>query len=396
MPFASALSEHPLTAHAVGEVAGWVLEKLGTGPDLATLFVTPPHAGALEDAAATVASVLGPRVLIGCAAVSVVGNGREVEQGPAVSLWAGRMGPEASVARWPLVPVHLAVESVAGSSIVTGWPYDVPFEPQALLLVGDPFSFDAEAVFADLEERWPGLPVLGGMASAAVGPGGNRLLLNGLVTSSGAVGVLLGEGVRIESLVSQGCRPIGQPLAVTSGENQIVRELAGRPPLERLAELAQNELDEHEVAAINSGGLQVGVVIDERKAEFERGDFLIRAVLGGDSKTGAIAIGQPVELGTTLQFQLRDAVSADDDLRHVVAGHGADGVLLFTCNGRGTRMFAEPHHDAGVVAEVLGDPPAAGFFAAGEFGPVGGRNFVHGFTASMALFADDPAGRVRA
>jgi small ligand-binding sensory domain FIST len=385
MPFASALSEHPLTAHAVGEAAGWVLEKLGAAPDLATLFVTPPHAGALEDAAATVASVLGPRVLIGCAATSVVGNGREVEQGPAVSLWAGRM-PE-------LAPVQLAVESVAGSSIVTGWPYDVPFEPQALLLIADPYSFDAEAVFADLEERWPGLPVLGGLASAAVGPGGNRLLLNGRVTTAGAVGVLLGRGVRVESVVSQGCRPIGQPLAVTDGENQIVRELAGRPPLERLVELAQNDLDEQEVAVINSGGLHVGVVIDENKAEFERGDFLIRNVLGGDSKTGAIAIGQPVELGTTLQFQLRDAASADEDLRQVVAGHGADGVLLFTCNGRGTHMFVEPDHDAGVVAEVLGDPPTAGFFAAGEFGPVGGRNFVHGFTASMALFTD-PAGRV--
>jgi small ligand-binding sensory domain FIST len=137
----------------------------------------------------------------------------------------------------------------------------------------------------------------------------------------------------------------------------------------------------------------MGVVIDESKAEFGRGDFLIRNVLGGDSKTGAIAIGQAVELGTTLQFQLRDAASADDDLRQVVSGHGADGVLLFTCNGRGTNMFPEPDHDAGVVAEVLGDPPTAGFFAQGEFGPVGGRNFVHGFTASMALFTD--ADRVR-
>ena len=393
MPFASALSEHPLTAHAVGEAAGWVLERLGPGPDLATLFVTPPHAGALEDAAATVASVLGPQVLVGCAAASVVGTGREVEGGPAVSLWAARLPEDPDTTRSQVAPVQLAVESVAGQSIVTGWPYQVDFEPRALLLIADPFSFEAEAVFADVEERWPGLPVFGGMASAAVGPGGNRLLLNGRVLTSGAVGVLLGRGVQVESVVSQGCRPIGQPLAVTAAENQIVRELAGRPPLERLVELAQKELDEREVAVINSGGLHMGVVIDESKAEFGRGDFLIRNVLGGDSKTGAIAIGQPVELGTTMQFQLRDASSADDDLRRVVTGHGADGVLLFTCNGRGTNLFAEPDHDAGVVAEMLGDPPTAGFFAQGEFGPVGGRNFVHGFTASMALFTD--AGRVR-
>lgn len=383
MPFAAALSEHPLTAHAVGEVAGQVLEKLGPAPDVALLFVTPPHAGALEDAAGAVRSVLGPATLVGCAAVSVVANGREVEERPAVALWAGRVGPVA--------PVHLVAEpSASDEPVITGWPGELPFTPEALLLVADPFSFPAESLFALIRERHPGLPVIGGMASAARGPGGNRLALDARVVTAGAVGAFLGPGVAVETVVSQGCRPIGTPFAVTRVDRNIVYELAGRPAFERLLELARTDLSEEEVGLINAGALHVGRVIDERKPAFERGDFLVRNVLGADQTHGAIAVNDMVDLGATLQFHLRDAKSADEDLRQLLAGRRgqADGGLLFTCNGRGRRFFGEPDHDAGVLADYLDNPPVVGFFAAGEFGPVGGRNFVHGFTASIALLRE--------
>ncbi|HVM05039.1 MAG TPA: FIST N-terminal domain-containing protein [Acidimicrobiales bacterium] len=378
MPFAAALSQHPVPATAVGEVVGQVLEQLGPAPDLAVVFVTPPHAGALEDAAAAIADVLRPGTVIGCAAVSVVGTAREVERSAGVSLWAGRFGP--------VEPVRLTAGREGNELTVAGWPESLPFEPSALLLLADPFSFPVQALYEDLASRHPGLRVLGGNASAAAGPGGNRLVLDRSVHTSGAVGAVLGPGVEVDSVVSQGCRPIGRPYIVTRAERNYVLELAGSPALERLVQMTSDGMTEEEIDLIDRG-LHLGQVIDERKLDFERGDFLVRNVLGADQANGAIAVDDLVPVGATVQFHVRDAATADEDLRQLLAGREADAALVFTCNGRGMHLFGTPDHDAKVLDERVG-VPAAGFFAAGEFGPVGGRNFVHGFTASIALFRD--------
>jgi small ligand-binding sensory domain FIST len=378
MPFAAALSVHPVTAHAVGEVTGQVLERLGPHPDLALLFVTRPHAGALEDAAGAIRRLLAPSVLVGCAAESVLGPGLEVEEAPAVSLWAGVIGPVAGVG--------LVGPPEDADGEVTGWQEPV-FAPQALVLLADPYSFPVDQFLRQLAASHAGLPVLGGLASAAIGPGGNRLVLDGSVRTGGAVGAVIGPGTRLTTVVSQGCRPIGRPLVVTRAERNIVYELAGQPALERLVQMAREGMSQRDIQLINQG-LHMGLVIDEHKADFARGDFLVRGVLGADQSNGAIAVGDLVEVGTTVQFQVRDADSADEDLRELLASRSADGALLFTCNGRGTRLFQAANHDVGVVGEVLEDPPVAGFFAAGEIGPVGGHNFMHGFTASLALFED--------
>jgi small ligand-binding sensory domain FIST len=174
---------------------------------------------------------------------------------------------------------------------------------------------------------------------------------------------------------------------ITKAERNVIYELAGEPALERLLEMVKAGMSERDIALINQG-LHMGLVIDEHKAEFGRGDFLVRNVLGADQTNGAIAVGDVVEVGTTVQFHVRDAESADEDLRQLLDDREANGALLFTCNGRGTRLFPEPNHDAEVVGDLLHEPPLAGFFAAGELGPVGGRNFLHGFTASLALFED--------
>ena len=327
-------------------------------------------------------AVLHPLVLLGVAAESVAGPHREVEQTAAVALFAGRTGP--------LLPLSLdlEVERDEGTATLSGWPAELSFEPQALVLLADPYSFAAEPVLEWVEERHPGLPVVGGMASAGRGPGGNRLALGGTVRTTGAVGALLGPGVDIETVVSQGCRPFGHPLVVTKAEGNVIFELAGRPALERLVAQAREELDEEEVRLLEAGGLHLGRVIDEHREAFGSGDFLVRNVLGADRSSGAIAVGDVVPVGTTVQFHLRDADSADADLRSMLRGRRADGALLFTCNGRGTRLFGAPDHDVGVLAEELGHPPVAGFFAAGELGPVCGQNFLHGFTASVALLRD--------
>ena len=381
MPFASSLSEHPVTATAIGECAGEVLEAIGRTPTLATLFVTPHHAGALEDTANVVRTVLEPDVLVGCAAISVVGNGHEVEHGPGVVLWAAALDA-------PVAPVHLSVARTEEGMALTGWPEALPFETAALLLIADPYSFPAEGFFAHLSERHPTVPVLGGNASAAAGPGGNRLVIDGDVVTSGAVGALVGAGTGIDSVVSQGCRPIGRPYAVTRTEQNVVFELGGAPALTRLTEVATS-MPEEEAALLNNGIL-LGVVVDEHKLDYERGDFLAKNVTSIDRSSGAVAVGDVVPIGTTAQYLVRDAVTADEDLRELLSGRRAEGALVFTCNGRGNRFLAEPDHDAAVVADLLGQPATAGFFAAGEFGPIGKRNFVHGYTASIALLSDRP------
>ena len=378
--FAAALSEHPDAAVATGEVVGRVIESLGGTEDpteLALVFVTPVHAAALEEIVATIRATLAPKALLGCAAVSVLGGDREVEQGPGVSLWAGRTGP--------VTPFHLSVGRSPDGLTFTGWPEEIPADARALLLIPDPFTFPTEDLLRRMEEDRPGMPVVGGMASAARAPGGNRLVIDGRVVRDGAVGAFLGPEVEVATVVSQGSRPVGSPFVVTRAEHNIVYELAGKTAVERLQEVAADLTDEDR--ELLAGLVQIGRVIDENKLDFGPGDFLVRNVVGADPNSGALRVGDIMEVGSTAQYQVRDPYSADEELRRLVGGRSAQAALVFTCNGRGTNLFPEPHHDATVVSESLGGPPVAGMFCAGELGPIGGHNFMHGFTASVVLLS---------
>jgi small ligand-binding sensory domain FIST len=197
------------------------------------------------------------------------------------------------------------------------------------------------------------------------------------------------RGAPVRTVVSQGCAPVGRDAVVTHAEGNVVFELAGKPALERLKDdLATLTPDQQQSAA--SGGVLAGLVIDENRADYRRGDYLIRGLIGVDEDSGALAVGEPVRVGQTLRFHVRDAATADEDLREnlaaVVDGTHTAGALLFTCNGRGTGLFSAPDHDARAVGEALGDDALAGFFCAGEIGPVGGKPFLHGFTATLAVF----------
>jgi small ligand-binding sensory domain FIST len=379
VPFASALSEHPVTSAAVGEVVGAVLEAAGERPDLVMVTTTRSHAGALEDIVDTIEAVLHPLAVTGAVAESVVGTGREVEETPAISLWAGWLGP--------LVPVRLTATSLAdGSWHFSGWPDRLGFEASCLVLVADPFTFPADEFLHWLAEHHPALPAVGGNASGGRGPGGTRLVAAGHVVSDGAAGVLLGGGVGVETLVSQGCRPYGDVLTVTRSDRNIIYEVAGRPALECLVAQTTHHLAPGGLAGIEANGLFVGRVVDDRVAEPEHGDYLVRGVVGVDRATGAVAVDDQVPLGSTIRFHHRDADTAHRDLAQLLEGRQADAGLVFTCNGRGTRLFDDAHHDARAVAYGVGRVPVGGLFAGGEFGPVGGHNFVHQFTTSMALF----------
>jgi small ligand-binding sensory domain FIST len=382
MSFGAAISEHPVAADATGEVVGEVLEAVGTGPDLAVLFVTAGHAELIEEIAGTVRALLQPTVLLGTTASSIVGGNREVEDRPAISLWAGRVGP--------VEPVRLETQRLNGGWALSGLPGRTDDDQRILLLLTDPFSFPADGFLDRLAETAPELVVVGGMASGAQSPGGNRLVLDDEVHDGGAVGVLLDPETVTATVVSQGCRPIGRAFVVTRAENNIIHDLAGVPALDRLRELvAALEPEERNLV---ERGLHVGRVIDEQQERFGPGDFLIRNLMGADPEVGAIAIGDVAEVGSTVQFQVRDAHTADEDLRHLLAGQRGQAALVFTCNGRGTHLFGQPDHDATLVHEQVDQGAVAGMFCAGELGPIGGRNFVHGYTASVVLFGGGSAG----
>lgn len=387
MPFAAALSQHPLATHAVGEVVGQVLDQIGEGPDAAVVFITEPFAGATEDIAAAIRATLRPGALIGCTASSVLGGEREVEHSAAISLFAMRFGPQR---RFATDPFCRAVRFDAERHD-EGWKIDASdagVEPgSTLVLLADPFSFPVESFVDDLTARTPGLTVMGGLASAGTGPGTNRLIADASISGNGAVGLVLPPGVGVTPVVSQGCEPVGEPLVVTKASGTLIEEIAGQRALDRLMGQAEAALPEERSRMAR--GLQIGLVIDEHKPEFDRGDFLIRPVLGADRDRGAVAVGAEVNVGDTVQFQVRDAEAADDDLRTLLADVRGDGALVFTCTGRGTSLFGTQHHDAEVVSRHLDRGAVAGMFCAGEIGPIGGRHFLHAMTASVLLL-DDP------
>jgi small ligand-binding sensory domain FIST len=379
--FAAAVSEHPVTALAIGEVAGEVAQALTSAPDIALLFLTTHHLEHLADIVDVIEQVVVPDVLLTVTASGVVGGGREVEDAPGLSLWAGSTGP--------VVPVRLEVRRVAGLG------YELVSEPSlegcegTLVLLADPFSVPLDSVLEELHGVAPRLQVVGGLASGANRAGGNRLGIDATMWTAGAVGALLPVDLDVQVVVSQGCRPIGDPMIVTRVDNDAVGELAGRPALDQLRTLIETANAAEQ--ALLETGIHAGIVIDERKLDFDRGDFLIRDLIDGDQATGALTINDRVEVGATLQFQVRDALSADEDLRALLGAAGAlrrqsEAALLFTCTARGRHLFGLPDHDASIVYDAVYRGATAGMFCAGEVGPVGDRNFLHSYTASVLLF----------
>src|SRR6201994_1554977 len=334
-------------AEAARQAAQQARAALGAEPPAFAVLFASAHfhitAPALIEA---VAAQLGPVPLIGCVAEAVAGNAREVENEPAVALWlAAGVGP---VETFSMQFVRTASGGAFG-----GYRFE-PGRPGVCLMISDPFTFPAEYLLSHLNEHAAGTLVMGGMASGGLGAQRSRLFLDGRVLAEGAVGAYLPDA-EIHPLVSQGCRPVGDPFTVTAAEGNLVQELGGRPAMTRLQDLAASlSAQDRELLA---QGVQVG--IDEYSGERHQGDFLIRGILGAQPETGAIAVGDEVDIGQTLQFHVRDADSADRELQHILeteppalGGQRPAGALLFTCNGRGSRLFPEPSHDTGLMAKV--------------------------------------------
>jgi small ligand-binding sensory domain FIST len=381
----SALSTLADTRLALREACQTARQQIGGQGDFALLFCSAHHVHAVDQLAAEACDLLGTDNLLGSTGEAIVGVGREIEDQPALSVW---------LAHWPGVQIstfRLEFERTREGGVIQGWPDNLAGDWPAgtfLLLLGEPFSFPADLLLDRLNEDRTGVPVIGGMASGGAEPGQNRLFLGRKTVTEGAVVALVSGNVRLRTVVSQGCRPIGKHFVVTKAERNVIYELGGKPALIQLKEIFDS-LPTREQLLVQRA-LHVGRVVSEYQERFEQGDFLVRNVTGLDPGSGAIALGDYIRTGQTVQFHVRDQEAADAELKQLLAAArkaspGPAGALLFTCNGRGTRMFNQPHHDAEAITKILGKLPLAGFFAQGEIGPIGRQNFLHGFTASIAL-----------
>ena len=399
MQFHVAIARESDADQAAQALVASVREAFGrTSPDLICLFFSPHYANASQELVETLHRQLVPRVMVGCMGEGVIGPFEEYEDASVVTLWAAQL-PGVR-----MVPLHLTFHeremqssdpaSQTGTGL-EGWPQELESlsDRPTFLVFADPFSTPIEDVFETMEERCPGAPAIGGIAGGGTDLGENRLVFNGRIVKEGLVGVALWGPVWIRTLVSQGCQPIGERYVVTKAERNIMYELGGVPTLERLQETLQRLGPERgkQVAM----AVQVGVAFDEQRERFDRGDFLIRGLLGADQRTGGVAISDIVKEGQTIQFHVRDPRAASEDLNLLLAQDRLDyphsplkGALLFSCNGRGRRFFTKPNHDITALQRQAEAIPVAGVFAAGEIGPVGGKNFIHGYTASAALFAE--------
>ena len=386
MQFSVALSKQVDTDSAALEVAASIRTQLGGTPiDLVCVFFSAHHTEGAGRLAELLTGTLRPKLLLGCSGEGVIAGAEELETTPALTVWAAVL-PDVH-----LHPLHSSFSPTQDQFHLTGWP--IPgVDDGSFLLLADPFTTPVQDILGILDDRYPGAQAIGGLVGGGQELGANRLVLNDQVYDGGLVGVRLSGAVEIRPVISQGCRLIGERFVVTKAERNLIHELGGEPALGRL-QTVFSSLSEEDRRGANRA-VHLGIVIDEHRNRFERGDFLVRNLLGADQTTGAVAVGEVVQEGQTVQFQLRDAVSASQEFNALlVADHARHrqpplGALMFSCCGRGQGLFGKPNHDAGTASARLGAIPLAGFFAQGEIGPIGGRNFLHGYTASLALFAE--------
>jgi len=315
------------------------------------------------------------RCVAGCSADGIIGTGEEDESVSGFSV------------------LFLNLPQARTSSYVIDDEFQIPHGLGAdgcWIVMGHPARLNAQMLLQDMNRVYPGMPVFGGMA----GGGWEADSIFHFHSASGAedaAGIAVHmAGVKVGGIVSQGCQPIGEPYTITRVEEDLVYAVGGRRAYDVLVETFE-ALPEDEKSFARGGNIMAGLAASEYREEFRRGDFLVRNILGGDPRTGAIKLGAVPRVGQTLQFQLREKDAADEDLRTQCAdAMRRDGqplaALLFCCGGRGQHLFGVPNHDAGILAETFGPVPLAGFFANGEFGPVAGVNFIHGYTASTAVF----------
>lgn len=376
--------------HAIELLSGEMLEELGQKPDLVIAFVSPHYQRSYGRIPELIKDALSPGTFIGCSAGGLIAGGEEVEQDRGIAL-AGAVLPGVD-----LTGVHILNDSIPdGDAPPSAWEALTRVKPQSephFILLPDPFTFRIDSFVQGLDYAYPNSIKVGGLASGANKPGGNALFLNDETLNEGLVAVSVSGNVVVETVVAQGCRPIGKPYRVTSCQGNILLELDGKPAIRVLKEVLEDLPPQDQELARHS--LFIGVVMNEFQEKFKGGDFLIRNLIGIVPEAGALVVGELLRNERTVQFHLRDAATSSDDLRAMLKNYTdraprdnrLAGALLFSCLGRGRYLYGHANHDSNSFREYLGEIPLAGFFCNGEIGPVGGTTFLHGYTSSFGLF----------
>jgi small ligand-binding sensory domain FIST len=389
MKWASSLSRASAAPEAFAEAAHALEVQLGgSAPDLLLAFTSSEHAGELERVAAFARRRFPASLVSGCTAAGVIGDAHEAEEGSALSLTAAVLPGVA------LSAFHLDMTSLPpAEASASAWRAAVGAAPEArpkFLLLADPFSMDARGLIAGLDAAYPGAPKFGGLASGGRRAGENRLLLGRDVHRTGALGIAFTGDLAVETVIAQGCRPIGVPMIVTRCRGDLLQELDRRPPMEVLREL-HGTVDARDRELMRHS-LFLGIEMRAERVEYDPGELLVRNILGADEETGALAVGAELRPMMVTQFVLRDARTAEEDLRRMLGNHPPAqppaGALLFSCVGRGAGLFGRPDHDTALFEERMGPAPLGGFFCNGEIGPVGGTTFLHGYTSAFAMFRE--------
>jgi small ligand-binding sensory domain FIST len=378
----SIFSEQASYQECLSELKGKLADE--PSPDLTFAFFSEAYSAYYREFSEQLQSLLGQGTLVGCSASGLCGEKRETEFKAGATLLCG-WAPGVSV-----TPFHLR-ELPDLDSPPSAWrdlvAPDIE-EVKGIVLLGDPFSLEAEALLSGLDFAYPGAPKVGGLASGCQRPGEAALFCGGRLRRRGCVGVALGGEIEVSTSVAQGCEPVGEQMVITECRGNVILELDNKPATLVLTETVRALSKDHKRAARRT--VFVGLGAGQPTLKYEPGDFLVRQVLGLDPRIGCIAVAARLRKGQTVQFHLRDAQTSKKDLETVLGrvlnADQAEGALLFSCLGRGHSLYGEVGHDTRVFHEVVGDVPLSGFFCNGEIGPVGGESALHGFTSSFALF----------
>lgn len=390
MRFTSGISDLPNAAEAAKKAAAQVSDQLsGLSCDLAWLFTSPIYHASWPEILEDIQRQLKPKVLVGCSGSGIIGGTQELEWVPAVSLVGANL---------PDVHLHPFVVSADESEMSAPggfWIDKIGASPDihpVFVLVVDPYTCDPRKLVGELNATYRSAPIIGGLVSGGNEPGEHLMFMDGSVYREGAMGLAMTGNIAMDTVISQGCRPVGKPWIITKAEDNIIWELAGRQALGVLHEVLSALAPEDRELA-QQGSVFIGLVYNEMRQRFGSGDFLIRNIIGIDPSQGAIAVSDHVEVGHTLQFQLRDPSTSRQELRRLL--HRLQqipnvsppaGCLMFNCTGRGKSLYGTAHHDIRTVQMINGKLPVGGFFCNGEIGPIGGVNLLHGYTASLGLF----------
>jgi small ligand-binding sensory domain FIST len=395
MKWASTLSRRPAVVDAFAEAAEALERQLaGHPPDLLLAFASPHHAPDCPQVPLLADRRFPGALLVGCTGGGVIGGAREAEDGPALSLTAAAL-PGVRISKF-----HLEMTSLPAGGDAAPWRSLCGARPEErpnFLLLADPFTMDSQALVAGLDGAYRGAPKFGGLASGGRRPGENRLLLGAEVHRSGAVGVAFSGALAVETVIAQGCRPIGKPMLVTRCRGGLLQEVDQGTPVRVLTELYRS-LPERDRELVQTS-LFLAIDMREDRIEYDPSEFLVRNIIGADDESGSLAIGAEIRPMQVVQFALRDARTAEEDLqrmlernRQAAVGGTPAGALLFSCLGRGAGLFGRPDHDTELFQEKLGPAPLGGFFCNGEIGPVGGTTFLHGYTSAFAIFREERSG----